>query len=105
MQRKHNFGLLWCNCAYVLFLGIMGDAVVTILSDNYGYRGYNAPCRFARRVSTLKCASVLRTKGYMGVLWLIFTGIRSRIAQKYTPPPPSSVWGMPGHKWHIHARP
>ena len=63
MQRKHNFGLLWCNCAYVLFLGIMGDAVVTILSDNCGYRGYNAPCRFARRVSTLKCASVLRTKG------------------------------------------
>ena len=49
--------------AYILLLGIMGDAVVTILSDNYGYRGYNAPCRFARRVSTLKCASVLRTKG------------------------------------------
>ena len=42
---------------------------------------------------------------YMGVLWLILTGIRCRIAQKYTPPPPSSVWGMPGHKWHIHARP
>ena len=21
MQRKHNFGLLWWNCAYVLFLG------------------------------------------------------------------------------------
>ena len=40
-----------------------------------------------------------------GALWLILTGIRSRIAQKYTPPPPSSVWGMPGHKWHIHARP
>ena len=35
MHRKHNFGLLWCNCAYVLLLGIMGDAVVTILSDNY----------------------------------------------------------------------
>ena len=63
MQRKHKFGLLWCNCAYVLLLGIMGDAVVTILSDNCGYCGYNAPCRFARRVSTLKCASVLRTKG------------------------------------------
>ena len=39
-----------------------------------------------------------------GVLWLILTGIGSRIAQKYTSPLPSSVWGMLGHKWHILAR-
>ena len=43
MQRKHNFGLLWSARMYVLLLGIMGDAAVVILSDNFGYRGYNPP--------------------------------------------------------------
>ena len=60
---KHNFGVLWCCCACALFLGIMSNAAVTILSDNYGFVGCDAPCRFARSITTFECGSVVRTKG------------------------------------------
>ena len=52
----------------------------------------------------LPCMLSMYPGDLRGVLWLILTEIRSRIAQKYTPSPPSSVHGMLGHKWHILAR-